>query len=119
MSKNCINCVIRPRTGGDLLCDECRSSPAHGSVSDTPRTDECVRDLDYFSNGKSCQAIASFARDMERENAQLRAVLSMIRQVALGNVTVLGLGHISGPEEALKWIIQKAASPLNAKISHE
>lgn len=24
MSKNCINCVENPRTGSDLLCDQCR-----------------------------------------------------------------------------------------------
>ena len=25
MSKNCIQCVVNPRTGGDLLCDTCRN----------------------------------------------------------------------------------------------
>ena len=24
MSTNCIMCVVKPRTGNDLLCDECR-----------------------------------------------------------------------------------------------
>lgn len=28
MSKNCIGCVVRERTGGDLLCDECRQERA-------------------------------------------------------------------------------------------
>ena len=25
MSTNCIRCIEKPRTGGDLLCDECRT----------------------------------------------------------------------------------------------
>lgn len=29
MSKNCIKCVARDRTGTDLLCDECRSLKAN------------------------------------------------------------------------------------------
>lgn len=28
MSTNCINCVVKPRTGGDLLCDDCRAVEA-------------------------------------------------------------------------------------------
>lgn len=25
MSENCIHCIVNKRTGGDLLCDECRA----------------------------------------------------------------------------------------------
>lgn len=47
MSKNCISCVVRPRTGIDLLCDECR----HENGSKTDRRGECRRpDLEFYIN---------------------------------------------------------------------
>ena len=39
MSKNCIRCVVKSRTGGDLLCDECRAK--YAAPLETMRCDEC------------------------------------------------------------------------------
>lgn len=45
MSTNCISCVVNKRTGGDLLCDDCREK----QPSRTPLTDS----LAFEYNGES------------------------------------------------------------------
>lgn len=51
MSKNCINCVVRPRTGGDLLCDECRASQVPGSEKRKRIAPSCTNLIELGYNG--------------------------------------------------------------------
>jgi hypothetical protein len=53
MSTNCIRCVVNKRTGGDLLCDECRTLP---------------RDIAFVSSGNEEQDEAESAAIAQRES---------------------------------------------------
>lgn len=37
MSVNCIRCVKNKRTGGDLLCDDCRANPRRPQMPVCPK----------------------------------------------------------------------------------
>lgn len=64
MSTNCINCVTRPRTGGDLLCDECLDdSPFHAHVKNLVNTsvDDMLSGLRNMANSEWNEAVVRAA----------------------------------------------------------
>ena len=84
MSKNCIQCLKKTRTGADLLCDDCRGLPSPDQIKmnqneiPTPSVADIINHITegkgvYWSN-EQVSLICNKALDLEKQLTELRGL---------------------------------------------
>jgi len=115
MSTNCIRCIGRTRTGGDLLCDECRAAarpavtaicPNCGHLDDPGH--ECIDAVESVQ--RLCDAL---------KPGMINARAAVAARIAAARAEGIAAGRAlieAGRAEAIAFAVAEAVAPLHVEI---
>lgn len=95
MSTNCISCVRNPRTGGDLLCDDCRERDALRAIK------AAAANVVMIIDG-AVETKAPLSLDDIRQSFNYRELYARLKAFQTSGVRAGTAGEAAPPDEELK-----------------